>query len=447
MAGIPQQFASAPHLDLLLHSHLPNSIAAVVKRVQKKGSRSATGERLGHATISFVDAAAAAEALRVLNGLVTENGFVFRLWPSKTRKPADTTAPFSAADKTRSQCVSPESELQVQQAPPPPPSSQQQQQQQQRAAHDGPGTFHTIGTGGNAILMSVDNESGRQRRERRHGNDRNYIWFKAITYNFLRDTLALRDPLWQKFLLKEDGGKCNRGQITADQHSRAHALAANTASHYAIARYITEHNLTNVFVLEDDYYRVDPCCPLPTNLPTDAITLINATIRPPRGTKHNDVNFQTNVLPNIIKFFQQHAQQGQHNFTINYGAASWWCTGGMHYPNSQVAQLLVDHFDAPTLETIHQCDFHLAMQSTQAHRAEDTTPLVKYVYYPALYDCDDYKHSTIGNKSTGTIVDYIYTKGNNPKYEAVVAHRRTLRRHNAEATSGGGVLGSCATHT
>ena len=59
----------------------------------------------------------------------------------------------------------------------------------------------------------------------------------------------------------------------------------------------------------------------------------------------------------------------------------------------QVAQLLVDHFDAPALETIHQSDFHLAIHSTLAY-TDDMTPLVKYVYYPALYDCDDYKHST-----------------------------------------------------
>ena len=146
--------------------------------------------------------------------------------------------------------------------------------------------------------------------------------------------------VWQKFLLKEDGGQYNRGQILADQQSRAHALASNIASHYAIARYIAEHNARYI-VLEDDMYRVDPSCPLPTNLPMDAITLVNATIRPPRGTKHNDAEFHANVLPSIIDFFQQHAQQGQHHFTINYRAASWWCCGGLHYPNSQVGGLPV----------------------------------------------------------------------------------------------------------
>jgi hypothetical protein len=55
-------------------------------------------------------------------------------------------------------------------------------------------------------------------------------------------------------LLKEDGGKTNRGQfLLQEQTAVAQALAANTASHYAIARYIAKHNLTNVFVLEDDY--------------------------------------------------------------------------------------------------------------------------------------------------------------------------------------------------
>jgi hypothetical protein len=82
--------------------------------------------------------------------------------------------------------------------------------------------------------------------------------------------------------------------------------------------------------------RVDPGCPLPTNLPTDGITLFNATIRPARGTKHNDPNFHTNVLPEIINFLQRHAQRGQQTFAINYNAVCYWCSGGMHYPNAQV---------------------------------------------------------------------------------------------------------------
>lgn len=88
---------------------------------------------------------------------------------------------------------------------------------------------------------------------------------------------------------------------------------------------------------------------------------------------------------------------------------SFWNTGAYFVPNAQVAQRVIDYIE--NTETYHAFDRQLKQQGGQAVNPRNTVqtePLVKYLYYPALYYCDDRGVSHLNNGFTGRIENYEY---------------------------------------
>jgi len=228
------------------------------------------------------------------------------------------------------------------------------------------------------FLMSMDTETGKQRRDKI-----NYIYERYAEYaitdinlvcdrikNKMRKPYNINEKLWER--------KCLHFQ---------HQIS--------LLQKIVDEKLNHIVICEDDailihwgfyyYGRVE-------NL--DGPIILGSKLHHPTSWKLDTKKyFDENISPCIDEFTK--SQNNNNNIqNIDYNKYRWSCCACIYYPKWEDAKKILDYYNNDKKQLTF---FDLWMSKNK---------LIKYLYYPSVFEINDEGVSQVNDSAGGVIYNY-----------------------------------------
>ena len=229
--------------------------------------------------------------------------------------------------------------------------------------------------GYNLLVISMDNEKGKQRRSKLNYP---FIWVKGLKGSDKSNPIV--KEVTNKFLVRYNQDKNSQ---------KVQGYIGNFSSHIKVLKHIVNNNLKNSVILEDDS-QLEFLPPI-AKLPKDAITQFSGRLQPKRW---EDVkSFHQGCEPQkIIKTFKKGLNK------INHDDYRFTQSNAIYVPNKKEAQKILDTIEKA--KHYKSYDFFL-----------NDHHLLDYLWYPAPFTHDDLSTgSSITKGGEGRIKNYILTK-------------------------------------
>lgn len=237
------------------------------------------------------------------------------------------------------------------------------------------------------FLMSMDTETGKQRRDRIHKWNKNqglkeggfyerYAEYAITDINLVCD--RIKNKMKKPYNLKEDiwNKKCLHFQ------------------HYiSLLQKIVDEKLNHIVICEDDalvrhpgfifFGRVE-------NL--DGPIILGSKLHHPTSWKLDTKKyFDENISPCIDEFTKSE-NNNIHNF--NYNKYRWSCSACIYYPHWEDAKKILDFYNNDK------------KQLTWLDLWMSKNKLIKYLYYPSVFEINDDGLSQLNTSAGGVIYNY-----------------------------------------